>query len=561
MNEITRRELLKRLGLGAALATLPGSLLASCSGVGNTSGGRSITGPKPTDFEKISPVNRFHGTSAEFSGDNPDRLHALLRDKSAGLKGRKPILDPVVQKVVIVGGGMSGILSGYLLRDLKPVILDKGERFGGNSQGESWENVEYSIGAAYMGSPSRGTPLHALYQKAGVFEMCRKRNDTDPVMLNHKVFSNFWGGATDPAAAKQFLRLRDFFLERLHGKVAVPNIPALSEDELPLISELDRHDFLSYLVRQLGEPLHPHVHTLLEVYCWSTFGGSMQEVSAAIALSYYVAEFGEILVAAAGNASVAECFLRLFLNEVPAGNLRPQSVALEVKPVGDLVHVTYIDFVGVVRTIRAEAVVMAAPKFIAKHLIEGLEKDRADAFKQLEYRSYVVGNACLNRGPTRDIHDLYLLNEGEVPFGETRRNMHNHGTSDLVFANYSQVIKDRSVLTLYYPLPFEGGRAELLIPDAFEHFGSRIRKDLFEKILPTLGYLNTDLADLRLTRWGHAMPLAKPGFYWSGAPKALAKPFGSRIFFVNQDTWAAPAIETCAYEALKWTAKLREVVG
>jgi len=559
MDEITRRELLRRLALGAAAATIPGQLW-SCAGVGKTTGGRSFTGPKPTDFEKISPVNRFHGTSLEFSGENPDRLHSLLRDKAGALKGRKPILDPIVHKVVIVGGGMSGILSGYLLRDLKPVILDKGERFGGNSQGESWENVEYSIGAACFSNPVKGSSIHALFQKAGVLELCRKRKETDPVMLNQKVFSDFWGGQTDPAAARQFTRLRDFFLQRQSGKIPVPSIPALSDDDLPLISELDRNDFLSYLVRQLGEPLHPHVHTLLEVYCWKTFGASMQEVSAAIAMSYYVAEFGEILVAAAGNASIAERFLRLTMNEVPSGNFRPQSVVLDVRNVGELVHVTYIDFVGVVRTLRSEAVVMAAPKFIAARLIDGLEKDRHDAFTQLEYRSYVVGNACLDRGPTRDLHDLYMLNEGEIPFGETRRNMHNHGTSEVVFANYSQVIKDRTVLTLYYPLPFKGGQTELIIPDSFEHFNSRIRKDLFEKILPTLGYLNTDLRDLRLTRWGHPIPLAKPGFYWSGAPSALAKPYGSRIFFVNQDTWAAPAIETCAHEALKWTARVRELL-
>lgn len=241
--------------------------------------------------------------------------------------------------------------------------------------------------------------------------------------------------------------------------------------------------------------------------------------------------------------------------------MRQQSVVLEVKQFGDLVHVTYIDFVAVsVRTVRTASVVMAVPKFVAKRLIDGLEKDRADAFSRLEYRSYVVGNAYLDRGPTRDLHDLFLLKEGEIPFGETRRNMHNHGTSDVVFANYSQVIKDRTVLTLYYPLPFSGGRNELMIPDSFEHFHSRIKGDLFENILPTLGYLNDDLKDLRLARWGHAIPMAKPGFYWSGAPKALSKPFGERIFFVNQDTWAAPAIETCAYEAMKWTQRVREVV-
>lgn len=54
MDEISRRELLKRLGLGAAALTLPTGLL-SCASAGKTSGGRTFTGPKPTEFEKPAP--------------------------------------------------------------------------------------------------------------------------------------------------------------------------------------------------------------------------------------------------------------------------------------------------------------------------------------------------------------------------------------------------------------------------------------------------------------------------------------------------------------------------
>ena len=109
--------------------------------------------------------------------------------------------------------------------------------------------------------------------------------------------------------------------------------------------------------------------------------------------------------------------------------------------------------------------------------------------------------------------------------------------------------------------PFDEGRTELLLPDAYERYHGAMKKELFEKVLPPLGYYNTDLRELRLTRWGHAIPFAKPGFYFSNSPEILSKPIGERIFFVNQDTWAAPAMETCAMEALKWAPKVREVAG
>ncbi len=556
-DEISRREALKRLGLATAALSAPGALLSCTGPLLKTKGGQGLLGPKPTEFEKFSPIDRFSGLSRAFSGDTTvDRAHQLLKNPKAALQ-RKPIVSHDVAKVVVVGGGMSGLISTYLLRDLKPILLDQANRFGGNSRAETWESVTYSLGPTYFSNPKKGSALHEFFTHTGLLAQCRTRGREEPVLLQHRLFVDFWKGSSDPAAKKQFLRVHDFFLQRLRGKAPFASVPAESESDLSLLNELDRYDFLSYLVKQLGEPLHPHVHTLLELYCWSTFGGSMQEVSAAVAVNFCVAEFGDILVAPAGNATLAERMLRLAFQSVPEGNFRPGSVVLSVRPTGDLIEVTYMDHVGVLRLLKAESVVMACQKFVASRLIDGMLAERGDALSQLEYRSCVTGNACLDRSPGRDLHQVYLLNEGETPFGQTRRNSHNHGSANITFANYGQVVKNRTVLTVSYPLPFVEGRNELQIPDGFELFSSRIRRDLTEKVFPALGYSKSDLKEIRLARFGHAIPLAKPGFYWSGAPKALSKPFAERIFFVNQDNWAAPAIETCAIEAMRWTRALR----
>lgn len=558
---IDRREALRRLGAGALSLALPSTLL-ELSGCAGTSGGRAFTGPVITPFDRLSPVNRFRGSERVFSGDtNPERFHQALWHKQAALKQHRVEATPEDASVVIVGGGMSGLITAYLLRDLKPVLLDKSERMGGNSRGESWENVEYTIGAAYLSNQEPGARLYPLYQEAGLFPLCRKRHEADPVLLNERVYTDFWGGQTDPAASRQFTRLRDYFLDCLSGKSPCPNVPAESDKDLPLLAATDRTDFLSFLVKKMGEPLHPHVHTLLELYCWATLGSSMQEVSAAIGLNYFSAEFGEILVAPAGNATIAERFFRLFVDAAGIDRARPDSIVLDVRSKGDHAEVSYLDHFGTLRKIRSRAVVMACPKFIAARLVDGYEKGRKEAMSRMGYRAYVVGNACLDRPPQRDLHDVYLLGNGEMPFGETRRNVHDHGSTDATFANFGQIRKNQTVLTICHPLPFDAGRSDLLLPDAFDTYHSRIRQELFEKILPPLGYYNSDLKELRLARWGHPIPYAKPGFYFSNSPEILSKPIDDKIFFVNQDTWAAPAMETCAIEALKWAGKVREVAG
>ncbi len=553
-----RREALKRLGLAGVSLALPGALLESCAG---TRGGRALTGPVQSPFDKLSPVNRFRGSERVFSGDNPERFHHLLWHKEEALKQHRVTTTPETAGLVIVGGGMSGILMAYLLRDLNPILLDKSERMGGNSRGEAWENVEYTIGAAYLSGQEPGSKLYPLYKEAGVFDLCRKRREEDPVMLHEKLYTDFWGGQTDPAAAKQFTRLRDYFVACLKGTIPMPNMPAESDADLPLIASTDRHDFLTFLVRKMGEPLHPHVHALLELYCWATLGASMQEVSAAVALNYYAAEFGELMVAPAGNASIAERYFKLYVNACGVERARADAVVLDVRTTPEGALVSYLDRLGTMRQIRARAVVMACPKFIASRLIDSYSKGRQEAMDRMGYRSYVIGNACLDRPPTRDLHDVYLLGEGEIAFGDTRRNQHDHGSADATFANFGQVAKSHTVLTICHPLPFDAGRSELIIPDAFEHYHARIKQELFEKILPPLGYYNTDLRELRLTRWGHPIPYAKPGFFFSNSPAILSKPIEDKIFFVNNDTWAAPAIETCALEALKWAPKVREAVG
>jgi hypothetical protein len=558
---IDRREALRKMGLGALSLALPGTLL-ELNGCAGTTGGQSLHGPVLTPFDKISPVDRFKPFARNFSGDtNPDRFHTLLRNKLGAIKQHR--IDenaPEQAGVVVVGGGMSGILSAYLLRDLKPVLLDKSERMGGNSRGEAWQGVEYSIGAAYFSNAKPGSKLFDLYGQAGIQKLCRKRVDTDPVLLSQKVYTDFWGGQTDPAAVKQFARVRDFFLDCLAGRAGMPNVPAESDKDIPLLAETDRQDFLAFLVKKLGEPLHPHVHTLLELYCWANLGASMQEVSAAVALNFCAAEFGDILVPPAGNASVAERYLKLFTDDAGIDNARSGATVLDVRTVHDHVMVSYLDHLGVMRRIQAKAVVMACPKFIASRLLDGYEKGREEALGRMGYRSYVVGNACLDRAPQRDLHDLYLMNEGELPFGETRRSVHDHGSCSVTFANYAQIAKPRTVLTICHPLPFDTGRSELGEPDAYDTFHALMEKELKEKILPTLGYYPTDLKELRLTRWGYPIPYAKPGFYFTNSPEILSKPMDGKIFFVNQDTWAAPALETCALEALKWAPKVREAI-
>jgi hypothetical protein len=118
------------------------------------------------------------------------------------------------------------------------------------------------------------------------------------------------------------------------------------------------------------------------------------------------------------------------------------------------------------------------------------------------------------------------------------------------------------VLTLYRALPYDSARAEALAPTAYNRYRQEFEAQIKDSILPLLKLKAEDIADLRLARWGHPIPVAAPGLIAEGVPEVLRKPFKDRVFFVEQDNWALPAFETALTEAQLWAPEVeKKLVG
>jgi hypothetical protein len=64
------------------------------------------------------------------------------------------------------------------------------------------------------------------------------------------------------------------------------------------------------------------------------------------------------------------------------------------------------------------------------------------------------------------------------------------------------------------------------------------------ELLGALGVASTEVAAIRLTRWGHALPLAAKGLIADGTLELASRPLGGRLFFGQQDNWASPCFES-----------------
>jgi hypothetical protein len=515
------------------------------------------------------PIDRSLGeiAPAAFSGDDPRRAHRILWDKPAWLAahgGRYPAPAERVP-LAVVGGGLGGLTAAYLLRRHRPVVLEQAARFGGNAKGESWRGMDYAIGAAYFTAPDEGSPLAALYAELGVDRLWRSKPEGHPVALGGRLVEDFWRGETVPAAQRRQFRELAAYFRRLYdeeGGLRYPQIPADTPEQRAHVDALDRVSFRRHVESRLGgRRLHPHIRTAFEHYCWSSFGASFSEVGAAAGLNFFAAEFGEILVTPGGNATIAERLHARLGRELPPGRLRAGALTANVRAVPDGFEVAWEDAAGVLRCLHARAVVMACPKFVAARLVEDLEPERIEAIRRLRYRSYLVANVLLGRRLAQAPYDLYLLGDGATDGRDVRAAAERQGATDVVFGQFVHPDAAASVLTLYRPLPYDGARPALLEEAAHVRVLGEFEAQVFGRILPLLGLRRADVAGIRLARWGHALPVAETGLIAGGTVDRLRKPFRDGLFFVQQDNWALPAIETATAEAFHWAPRVEKYLA
>ena len=540
---VPRPALQQALGAGAAALCLPG--LTGCS----PSGSR----PDPA-LEPISPVDRSLPDAGppRYSGDDYGRAHRILWDKPGYLASKGGLPEPSEKvPLVIVGGGISGLASAWLLRRHHPVVLERAARFGGNSRAESWNGVDYSIGAAYVLKPDAGTALDGFFRELDLAELTRAHEGHDPVIWQGRRYAAFWDGETALEAKAQLAALQQHFVDVAEEKNGwfYPEIPASDPAQRGRLDELDRVTFIRHLEKIAGGRLHPHVETAIEHYCWSSFGASAREIGAASGLNFLTAEIDPILVCPGGNAAIAERLLQRVARHVPPDHLRAGAIVLDVRVRADGVQVSYEDADGRFRSLLARAAILACPKFAAAKLLHEIEDARLAAIRRLRYHAYLVANVLLKRPVKEDFYGMLLLGEGrigeDIAAAAARQN-----ATDAVLATYARPHAERTVLTLYRAIPHEGGRGLVFGDDTLARFRAAFEEQIRRDVLPVVGRSAEDIADIRVARWGHPLPVAAAGLIADRVPEALRRPFRDRVFFVEQDNWALPAFETAVSEAL-----------
>ena len=496
------------------------------------------------EFLADSPLRRLRGSessTSQFTGDEIERTHAVLWDVDGYVKKQGGWPKPnETSSVVVIGGGMSGLSSAFALRDLKPIIFEQDSAFGGNSKGEVYGQSAYSIGAAYFMLPEAGTPTWHLLKDLKLEKAFRPEHGADTtVFFKNRFAKGFWQAATDTEAKPHFEKVFRR-LEQLSGKV--PEDP-----------QLDAMSFVDWLKKEFGD-VHPHLLEYFQLYCWSSFCASIEEISAAQMLEFIAAETGTLLACPGGNSLVASALHERLVQELGRDRVRSRCLVIDVRKEGENTIVTYVQPDGSLAAVQAKAVVFAAPKFVAKRIIRGLPDDQKRAMEMIPYRGYVVANIILNKPFQAPSYELYCL-QGEVPEQPFPMKQSNRPFTDVVFGSWAQGDRTSNpVLTLYMGL----ARQFLFHEAAHGKYRSRMANGVLP-VLEALGLNENDVKGIRMTRWGHSLPIAARGLIANGVVQKACEPLGKSVFFANQDNWANPSFETAVEAAAEAAAEVRKL--
>ncbi len=293
----------------------------------------------------------------------------------------------------------------------------------------------------------------------------------------------------------------------------------------------------------------PYLRWYVAYACKDDFGTTLADTSAWAGIHYFAsrggdaanAETGSVLTWPEGNGHLVRK-----LTERAAGSTRVGVVVYDVEEDEDgSVRIDYLD-VKEHRTYRllADAVVFAAPRYVAKRVIGAYRRTKPDFFDKFTYAPWVVANLSLSGlGPSRHtrFRPDYRFAWDNVSFTSPTLGYIN-ATHQSLSAKGSE-----TVLTHYQALV--EGDSLALRRKAYETSAEEWRDQILTDMTRMHPGIDEHVDAVDLWVWGHGMIRPTPGFLSSPALAQARAPVG-KIFFAHSDLSGVSIFEEAQYRGV-----------
>jgi monoamine oxidase len=518
MSTVKRRRFVRTIVIGGAGALLPGPIR-----------GRVYNEPPEPGATGLAPLPAPKWRRVVF-----EPAHAL-RD------GHRFATPPPDERrdIVIVGGGAASLTAAYHLRDADFLVLEKEPHTGGNGHREEWNGIQYTTGTAYTGLPT--TPLGRFFENDLGLKLLPIRSH-DAYVIGERVVERLFPDGVDRLPFDESVR-RDF--RRLYDTVrslAPALTPQVERGEGTLIEELDRMTLAAWLER---ERFTPEVRQFLALYCTPQVGGYPEDLSAGYACSVlgtYMGTYEENYTFPGGLGAANEV-MRDRIERAGSGRIRTGAFVVRVAPAeeGRAVDVTWVGAAGEPRTVRCRVCIWGAPKYVARHVIEGMPEEQRQAVASLKYHNISVMNLCYRRSVFDRAYQAWI---GGLPIVDLLPAdwVLRHGKGDAARAQ---------VLSCDWPVPI-ADRA-LLLDDAW--VVARCQESARGLERPFPGSLDR-LEEIRVYVRAHSWCVPSPG-YITRLRSLVARPIGRVLMSRSDQIYFDTAYES----GVEMAARAREILA
>jgi hypothetical protein len=504
----------------------------------------------------------------------------LLRDNKFG----EPV-SGFACEVAIIGGGISGLsaarwLKKHGINDI--TVLDLEQHVGGNAASGRNEVSAYPWGAHYIPTPNNDLPEYLEFlEEAGVIT---GHDDKGLPVYNdyylcfdpqERLFINgSWQDgliprqglpASDQSEITRFLHDMEGFRQALgsDGRPAF-SIPVDTSSKDPVFTALDNRTLLVWL--QENNYHSTYLHWYVNYCTRDDFGTTADTISAWTGIHYFACRKGigsnarhyDVLTWPEGNG-----FLVSQLRQTIEACLKPNALAVKIAPRSEVaahsdtadsnmdhedMEVRYYDTATrQLKAIWPKHIILAVPQFVANRLLP-VTPERQAIVGTMHYTPWMVANLTVTHPADRRGSPLSWDN---VIFDSP--------SLGYVEATHQQLaqLKDRKVLTYYYPLTGEDpvtARKKAL---------QRSHGEWTELILADLKKVHPDIESttqrIDIMLWGHAMAQPRPGWIHGGNRQLLQQSFNANIHFAHTDLAGISIFEEGFYQGIKAANKILDL--
>lgn len=412
---------------------------------------------------------------------------------------KNPGIEETIYDTVVVGGGMAGLTTAYMLRDTNILLLEQEDRFGGRVWTEKVNEATYNVGTQFF-TEENSSFVH-LVNELGI-----ERVTYDPATIPMSLYLN----------DKRYTSFYSLFSLR----VALDGLKFMSRTyRLTKIFQLPPDD-LRYqkLVKQnlvdFQQGYSPELLALVNSYLQGACVSKPERTSAGIgaALMGDIFNTGQLAFVKGGTQQITDTMLGKL-----GGKIMNGAGVTRVEETEGFVSISFQKN-GKEQVIKARSAVMAVPPQIALKLMPQLPAWKKDALSRIKFGPITVISVFLRRDIPWDRFQGMLCN-----------NVIFSGIMDATFDMEADKSRDNPFIYNFIVSipPDEEKEIEAFLAKSDEEIVALTIKD-FKQVMPEAD-IDNYILDTKVTRFPIGELELSPEYYLELLPQ-LPKPVGNIHF-------------------------------